>query len=256
VIKIKFSTLFFLLVAIHTFGQQKNISGKITNDKEVEGIHILNTTSRYNAITDQNGNFSITVNKKDTLLFSSVNFFPEKIVITEEIIENGIITITLKELLNELDEVFLGHQLSGNIQKDLENINTKKPFNFDDVGIPGFKGKPEEKIVPIVPYLGLATAVDLEAMYKHLSGYYKKLRLKRKWDGQNNTTSHIINFYTPTFFYEAFKIPENRLYDFILFCIETTSLQDDYDRENFVSVLQIFKTKSAEYLLRIEKKEE
>ena len=226
------------------------LHGKITNEKDVEGIHILNTTSRFNAITNAYGNFSINVNKKDTLVFSSVNYFPEKVVITAEIYEKGVLTVTLTELVNELDAVILGPNLSGNIATDVQNIKTQKELNFDDVGIPGFKGEPEEKIVPVVMAF-FPTNLNLEAIYKYASGYYKKLKIKRKWDAQNTSTAHIINFYTPRFFKDAYAIPENRLYDFILFCVETSSIQKDFRNENFNGVLETLKTKSEIYLLRL-----
>ncbi|MCH2489522.1 MAG: carboxypeptidase-like regulatory domain-containing protein [Flavobacteriales bacterium] len=237
-------------------GQEKEIQGTITNESEVEGIHILNTTSRYNTVTNAYGNFSIEVNLNDTLLISSVKYMPEKVVITDSIYKNGILTIELRELINELDEVFLRPRLTGNLETDLKNIKTEKPINFDDVGIPGFKGKPEEKIVPIVPSLGTFTTVDLEAMYKHISGYYKKLKIKRKWEAQNTDAAKIINFYTRNFFFEAYNIPEGRLYDFMLFCIETSSLQRDFKKENYNAVLAIFSEKSEIYVNRLSEKKE
>lgn len=245
----------FFVFAGSLFAQELELQGVVTNQKDVEGIHVLNTTSRYNAITNQEGAFSIYVNKNDTLVFSSVSYHPKKVVITQDVIEEGVLYITLKELINTLDEVVLGPNLSGNIETDLKHIKTEKELNFDDVGIPGFKGKPEEKIVPMVPYLGLATAVDLEAMYKHLSGYYKKLRVKRKWEDQNVTVAAIIHQYGLGFFKEAYGVPKNRVYDFILFCIETTELLTDYKNKNFAGVLEVFKTKSSIYVSRLTKTE-
>jgi hypothetical protein len=229
------------------FAQSKVLNGKLTNGKEVEGVHVLNTTSRYNAITNENGNFSIHIKLADTLVFSSVNYIPEKVVVSKEIYEKGTLTLSLAELVNELDPVVLGPNLSGNISTDVQNIKTKKDLNFDDVGIPGFKGKPEEKIVPLV-YAAMPTSVNIEALYKHISGYYRKLRLQRKWEAQNNTVAYLLNMYKPAFFREAYEIPENRVYDFMLFCIETTEIQSDFKNENYSGVLEIFKTSSSEYL--------
>ena len=241
--------LFF--VSAFAYSQQQEIKGKITNEFEVEGIHILNTTSRINSVTDAAGNFEIKVKPNDTLFISSIKYLPQKVAITLEIFNAERIEIQLQEIVNELDEVFLGPNLTGNIEQDLKNIKTEKAFNFDDVGIPGFKGKPEEKIVPIVPSIGLVTAVDLEAMYKHISGYYKKLRLQRKWEGQHTDANQIINFYTSAFFTEAYKIPENRIYDFMIYCIETSELQKDYKNENYAGVLSVFSEKSGEYRSRL-----
>ncbi|MFC7357674.1 carboxypeptidase-like regulatory domain-containing protein [Jejudonia soesokkakensis] len=249
-----FLLLFFLSLSVGA--QHKQLEGKITNEFEVEGIHILNTTSRINTVTNTEGIFSIQVKLGDTLFVSSVKYIPQKVAITAEIYNSTSLEIQLEEIVNELDEVFLGPNLTGNIEQDLKNIKTEKAFNFDDVGIPGFKGKPEEKIVPVVPTIGLVTAVDIEALYKHISGYYKKLRIQRKWEGQHTDAIRIINFYTAAFFTEAYQIPENRTYDFMIYCIETTELQKNFKNENFAGVLSVFDDKSKEYRSRLEFSEE
>jgi hypothetical protein len=246
----------FLLLSINGYGQSKEIQGKISNTKDVEGIHVLNKTSRYNAITDQEGGFNINVRKQDTLYFSSINYKTKIVIITEEIYTKEYVVLTLEQLINELEEVVIGPNFTGNLATDIKNIKTETPVNFGDVGIPGFKGEPEEKIVPMVPGIGLLTAVDLEAMYKHLSGYYRKLRLKRKWESENYTVAKIINLYGFSFFDEAYKIPNDRLYDFLLYCMETSSLAKDYKNQNYTSLLSIFEEKSETYQIRLSKKKE
>ena len=226
------------------------LRGAITNTTDVEGIHILNTTSRYNSVTNEAGHFSVNARVNDTLVVSSIRYMPQQVIVSSEIIESGTLVITLEELVNELDEVFLGPRLSGNLEEDLKGIETKKKLNFYDVGLPGFIGKPEEKIVPAYT-LSAPTAVDIEAIYKHLSGYYKKLKLRRKWEKQNNTVAYILNTYSRGFFDEAYGIPENRVYDFLLFCIETTDVQSSYNKGNYTNVLAIFNLKAPEYVARL-----
>ncbi len=154
-------------------------------------------------------------------------------------------------LVNELDEVFLGPKLTGNLETDLKNIKTEKQIDFYDVGIPGFRGEPEEKIPNLVGQVITPLSVDLEGLYKYMNGYYKKLKIKRKWEAENNTVVRIINFYTPAFFKEAYQIPENRLYDFLLFCIETTDIQTNFKKENYVKVVSVFEEKGVEYSNRL-----
>ena len=123
------------------------LEGRVTNPDEVENIHVLNTTSRYNSITDQEGKFIIEARRYDTLVFSGIKYFSKKVVVTDKMYAQKHLTVSLIILLNELDEVFLGNTLSGDLLKDVESINTNEDFNFDDVGIPGFKGERQEKIV-------------------------------------------------------------------------------------------------------------
>lgn len=175
---------------------------------------------------------------------------PEKVVVTQANFEKGVITVKLSELVNELDEVFLQPNLSGNIAADLQKIKTEKPINFDDVGIPGFKGIPEEKIMPIHQVI-TPTSIQVEELYKHISGYYKELKTRRKWEYENNAVAQMLNYYTLPFFTTTFNIPENRVYDFLLFCAETTSIESDFKKEHYGSVLLILDEKSNIYTKRI-----
>lgn len=241
------------------FAQTTTLQGKITNLEDIEGIHILNNNSRNNSVTDAFGNFSIRAKENDTLVFSSVHYLPKKIEVTEIIIERGIVVVTLDRLINQLDEVFLGSRLTGDLENDVKNIKVKKKIDFDSLGIPGFKGKPQEKIPPLIGQTIGLTHVNVEALYKHITGFYKTLRTKRKWEAENNTVARILYKYDEDFFLKSFAIPADKTYDFILFCMETTSLQTNFNRENHGIVLDIFETKAPEYVSRIatpsEKKE-
>ena len=248
--KILLYSLLLCIFANQLVAQEKSIQGKINNSADIDGIHILNISSRLNTITDENGHFSIKVKLLDTLLFSSIKYMPEKVVISEAIFEKGVIMVQLKELVNELDEVFLEPNLSGNISADLKKIKTEKPINFDDVGIPGFKGKPEEKIVPMY-FVVTPLSVNLEALYKHISGYYKELKTRRKWEYENNAVAQMLNYYTIPFFTTTYGIPENRVYDFLLFCAETTSIESDFKKEKYGSVLLVLVEKATIYTERI-----
>ena len=240
----------FLLVFNIASSQQIDLEGKITNAFDIEGIHILNKTSRYNTVTNEFGEFVIRIQVLDTIIFSSVKYQIKELIITEDIYHKKKININLNELVNELDEVLIGNTLTGDLFTDLKNIKVEETFNFDDVGIPGFKGEPEEKIVPLAA-AAFPLSVNIEALYKHIGGYYKKLKIQRKWTKENLTVVEIIDYYGFKFFEDAYRIPNNKLYDFLLFCIETTTLNSDYNRQNLAGVLQIFNEKSKIYVPRI-----
>ena len=242
--------MFSIFATFQLVAQEKQLQGKITNVSDIEGIHILNSSSLFNTITDETGHFSIKVKLLDTLVFSSIKYMPEKVVVSKAIFEKGILSVELTELLNELDEVFLKPNLYGNISADLKKIKTETPINFDDVGIPGFKGIPEEKIMPIYQVI-TPTSIQIEELYKHISGYYKNLKTRRKWEYENNAVTQILNYYTISFFTTTYGIPENRVYDFLLFCAETTQIESDFKKEKYGSVLIILDEKAKIYTERI-----
>ena len=236
--------------------QQKKIFGNILAEGDVEGIHILNTTSSFYSVTNTEGNFSITAEVQDTLLITSVQYLPEEIVISQELFDEGFVTVLLTTSVNELSEVFIGPRFTGILDQDIQQIPIEESLDFYDVGIPGFRGEPEEKIPKMFGQVIAPTAINIEGLYKHLSGYYKKLRTRRKWDTENNMVSHLRNYYTETYFWDAFGIPAENLEDFLLFCIETSSLQRDFKAGRYGLVLEIFEEKSVVYLSRLSEKKE
>jgi len=254
-LKNRIPIVFFLFFISFLSAQHNAIKGKITNSIDVEGIHVLNKTSRINTVTNAFGSFEIDAAVNDTIMFSSIHFRIEELIVTEKIIVEKYLEITLVEMVNQLDEVLIGNSLTGNISNDLKNIKVEEVFDFDDVGIPGFKGVPKEKIIPLAA-AAFPASVNIEALYKHMSGYYKKLIKKRKWTSENHTIARIINFYGFYFFEEAYQIPKNKLYDFLQFCIETTELQQDFIHNNLSGVLEIFNDNSKEYYDRIVMKKE
>lgn len=241
---------FLLFCGAGLFAQEKRLEGKITNTQDVEGIHILNLSSRYNSITDQVGAFFITVKPLDTLVISSISYQVKELVVSPDVYDRGFVTVTLDPMVNQLDEVYLGPNLSGDIARDIQRIKVEDPINFDDVGIPGYKGKAQERKVPLAVAL-IPTKVDIEAIYKHLSGYYRKLKLQREWEAQNQVVAHIIHYYEPSFFTEVYGLPQDRVYDFLLFCVDTTPLTDYYRDQRLSLVMKIFQEKAPLYISRI-----
>ena len=75
----------FLLVFNIASSQQIDLEGKITNAFDIEGIHILNKTSRYNTVTNEFGEFVIRIQVFDTIIFSSVKYQIKELIITEDI---------------------------------------------------------------------------------------------------------------------------------------------------------------------------
>ena len=87
--------LLFLLVFNLASSQQIDLEGKITNAFDIEGIHILNKTSRYNTVTNEFGEFVIIVQLLDTIIFSSVQYEIKELIITDGIYNKKKININL-----------------------------------------------------------------------------------------------------------------------------------------------------------------
>lgn len=243
---------FFLLLIISgtVYCQQIEIQGVIVN-KDAEGIHVINKTANLYTITDKNGVFLIKAKQGDVLVFSSIQYNLKVIRVDENLFNKRSIEVVLDENLNELDEVIVGMQLTGDLKKDLSGIETEKPFDFNDAGVPGYSGVQKEKIVPMhraVKFYGLGFSADVEAIYKNLSGYYKTLKTTRKWDKENNDILNIANFYGREFLSTTYDLPKEKLYAFLLMCMDTSEIQYEFAKKNHNNVLKIFKEKRKFFL--------
>ena len=117
------------LIPIISFGQSTLI-GEITNSEEVEGIHVFNKTYHKYTITDANGKFEIPVRVNDTVAFSGIQYDLKTVVITEELLENDMLSVALNTKINELDEVYLGYRLTGRLGIDAKYIETEVPMEI------------------------------------------------------------------------------------------------------------------------------
>ena len=224
--------------------QFKLLQGKLAHENlSLSGIHVVNTSRANAVISNANGFFEISVQVGERLQFSGIQFKFKELIVSQSVFDSEIITVYLEAFVNELDEVVVKpHDLSGNLSSDIASANILRPLNFYDVGIPGFKGQREERI-PSIQEMALSLAlvqVDVEAVYKYVSGYYRKLKLKRKQDQEFKTMLKIIEFYGLYFFAENYNLEPEQVYDFILGCNENTTLILLFNQNRHQEVVQTF----------------
>ncbi len=237
--------ILFLIIYNVVSGQRKEIRGRILNE-DAEGIHIINKTANLFTIADKNGIFFINAAIGDILVLSSVQYDLKVITLDQKKYIQGKFNISLKENLTELEDVIVGMQLSGDLNKDVKSVIIEKSISPEDVGIPEYHGVQEEKIVPIYKAI-TPTRIDIEAMYKHFSGYYKTLKATRKMDKENKSLEAIKSFYGKRFLLATYSLPKDKLHEFLLFCVETSTIESEFKNSNHNNVLQIFSSKRKEF---------
>lgn len=239
-------SLFILCCGILKAQKYKLLNGKVAHSElVVAGIHVINADRGLAEITDVDGNFEISVAIGEKLIFSGVQYEKRALEISAEIFALDQIIVYLDAFINELDEVVVKpHNLSGSLTSDLGNV--KRKINFDDVGIPGYKGVRKEKIVSgkslilSTLLLPISGGINIDAVYKHLSGYYKKLKKRRKLDAQFETVYSIIKFYGVYFFEETYGLKQEEVYDFVLGCSENSKLLSYYKKNMHQQVVKSF----------------
>ena len=231
-------------------GYAQNIldfSGKVVSDSlDISGIHVVNKNSGATTITNQKGEFSIGVQPTDTIIFSAVHIKLQALVLDSLVVSQPEINVYIEHAVNELQEVVVKpHNLTGNLADDV-TAAPPPPLNFKDVGIPGFEGERREKIrysstgnlilstllLPIMP-------LDIEGVYKQISGYNRRLKKSRKLSKQLQTVNSMIDFYGTQFLQDQYSLSSDEIYAFVLACVENTpDMQTDYLKGNHPLVLE------------------
>ncbi|SFA86036.1 CarboxypepD_reg-like domain-containing protein [Flavobacterium swingsii] len=162
--KRKLLIVFFLFLIQTVFSQTgRLVYGKVVNnEKPINGIEVINLSTKNSTITNKEGRFSITGNPKDVLVFISKNYEPKKVFLDQKNIGNIGFTISLVQKIEQLEEVVI-------------TMDTKPQFNsqkivdgkyFDDA-----QSSPKNRYV----YDGsIENGIDFVRLYKEVSKKIKE----------------------------------------------------------------------------------
>ena len=167
-----------------SWSQTVMIQGQVESTNELENIHVINKTEQKFTITNRKGEFKISAKVNDTLIVSSIQNKLKTLVIEIKHVLTKKITVTLEEQINQLDEVVVGNMLTGDLLKDVNNVEGE-PVTAASLGIPSYQGplmtQSERRLYDadrgkMIPSFGLATAVNLHKLLNKVSGRTKKLK--------------------------------------------------------------------------------
>lgn len=89
------------------------------------GIVVYNKTGERGTITSEEGTFDIAVSRNDELVIQSLQFAPITVMVDQGIVSTKQINITLRESVNELDEIIVTpYDLTGDIVADVNRVKT------------------------------------------------------------------------------------------------------------------------------------
>ena len=220
------------VVSFSVFSQTIELEGQVIANSDLEGIHILNISSKFYTITSATGSFKIRGKLNDTLIFSSVQYELTSVKLSEEYIESKMIRVKLEEFVNQLNEVYVGSPLSGNLQDDIENVKGKPDINFYDVGIPGYKGKPKTKRErelyeadhgKYFVFYGVGFVINVNKILNAISGRTKILKNRVDLEQRDELMSKLIAKFSKELFQDK-NVSQSKQLEFFYFCSE----QDDF----------------------------
>ena len=145
--------IYFLLFTAVVFSQQDSlqlkVKGKITDIKtntSIARVTVLNKNNSSVVLASENGEFEITANMNDKLLFSHLGYNYVEVEVNQKWL-SGNKTIQLIEKVNEIEPVMVtSYNLTGYLVIDTKLIPVNENYRFNIAGLnlgyePGMKAK-------------------------------------------------------------------------------------------------------------------
>ncbi len=251
-------TMVFLALPAHAQETGTLISGEVKNDSlPVENAHIINKNTQKGSISNAKGQFKITVNDKDTLIISDVQFQNKIIMINQDHLLKKFIQINLLELTNELDEVIVMQYDDMAEELGLPNAG-KKPLAKIDRNLNAYS----QKSTPIVILQALMFKPGgIDDIYNIVSGNRKRDRkLKQLMDEDKELAMNKIHIKTirehfgDDFFAKTLTIEKEQINQFIQFCLPK-GIVNLYEQGRLIEVIDIFLQNKDAYLVSMQEEE-
>ena len=251
--------ILFFLATLGVSGQTIELLGKVSSLSDVENIHVINSTAQAFTITDKNGEFKIPVRLHDTIVFSSIQYKLKEVIVTHRMLVNKAVLVKLDEQINELDEVFIGKILTGDLFSDIKNTKGDRPLNFFDVGIPGYTGRiatqSERQLSEASSFnpslggsgYGLGASVGFTPIINAITGRTKMLRNRVKLDEKQSLILSIKGRLGKDFF-ASNPLDEDFRMDFLYFCSDDANFFKFCKNQTDFRILIFLRMKYKQYV--------
>lgn len=224
----KFLPLICLLISLQIFAQtdtRVEIVGEIQVplNAEAAGITVYNLTSNEGTVTNDDGEFIIEVALNDHLNISAVQYQPFIVIIDKGVITSKTLNITVREAINELDEVIVRpYDLSGNVRVDIQRV--EEPFHADlisaaelqnaSVNFVPDRATPVENISMDDPYM--KNGLQFINIFKAIFGN-NETKTRTAPQPKKNIEAHVRELYQDDFFKKYINVEKESIDEFILF---------------------------------------
>jgi len=223
-------------------------------------VHIINSTQKTGTVNSDSGSYQILVRENDQLLFSSIQYKNFTIIITSEIIMNGVLDVVLEEDLNVLAEVNISNiNLTGDIAKDIANMEVLDdlPLNvsFGDVKNISFESDindSQEGSVNRAFYTneiikpGGVSILGLPGAISDLLGIKKKTPVRVYNAPEKTSRERLRQLFQEDFFTNTLELEKEYVEDFIFYA-EDQGLVNLFENSNKLALMEFLIDQSKQY---------
>lgn len=200
--------LFFISTAICVAQERTPLNGKVVSEfDDLEGIYVINRTSKMETKTARGGYFTINAAVNDTLIFSAIQFKAVDVVLTSELVAKELLFVPMEPQQRELSEVII---------TDYSYINSESL---------GLVPSGQKQYTPAERKLATASSgrmnpLGLDPLINAFSGRTKKLMDAAAVEKKYDLMEKIAYIYTEEDLVSKLKIPLDYVQGFIYYVVE------------------------------------
>ncbi|MEM9001529.1 MAG: carboxypeptidase-like regulatory domain-containing protein [Bacteroidota bacterium] len=208
----------------------------------VPNENVVNSTSGFATITDENGQFLIWVKAGDQLVFTAVNYQLQIVDVTQELLDNKRLVVEVTEKITQLDEVVVSPE---NQERFLQVKNEKfKGFEYEI---------DRSTEVENVAYTSQNDRIEGRLNFVNI---FKAMFTARNQDtGQERAplkVSEVLRqVYDDEFFVVDLRLPQDKIDAFLVYCDDKVPTQSLLRKENEFQLIDFLVTHSKTFLAEL-----
>jgi hypothetical protein len=234
------TTISFFTYQLSVSQTEKLLQGKVVSQNiALKGVEVINKTAQTSTKTNDLGEFSISVNVKDSLIFFSKDYFFSRLKVNSQNIEANNLVVNMILKPEELNEVVIS-----NINLKPVRITTE---DIKAIDINSTKPKPGLKIQGYKEAI-IQDGVDFIALGKQIKYLLTKDKEKPKKKIPEMDFRKLITTTVPeTFFTKDLKLTSEEKELFLQFCDADPKSKTLLDHPNILATMDFLTAKNDEF---------
>ena len=218
-----------------------HLRGKVLyRNTNVPNENVINTTSEFATITNDNGEFGIRVKAGDELVFTAINYQMLQLKVTQEMIDNNRLVVEVNEKVTELDEVVVSPENQAKFLQ-LQNERIQKQYDYEID-----RSTEVENIALSQQQRGMQNGLNFINIFKALTkSNNKEEAVERPVLKLSDVMRQV---YDDRFFVEDLNLPQDQIDNFLVYCDDKIPTQSLLKKDNEFQLIDFLVTYSKLYL--------
>lgn len=235
----------FMCFGMSVFSQDRTLlRGKVMyRDSNVINENVLNVTAKQATITNENGEFEIMVALGDELVFTAVNYKITAVLISQEILDNNRLVVSVDEKVTALEEVVVGPE---NTEKFLALKNERfKDYNYEID-----RSTEVDNIAEAGTVQGMQNGLNFVNIFKLL--FQNKDQAVSSNLPQLKLSEVIRQLYEDRFFIEDLQLSATQIEPFLYYLDTQPTSKNLFKKENEFQLIDFLVNQSQDFLKTVD----